>query len=348
MSSFGTLDTWLILVSLLLLLRHDSLYLFNIEEAPESISSNELCIGYHLNQNFSYNRHVFVSYYYPVLKGRLRHPLSEYRTRIERYFNIVKIPTILFTQKRYLRLLNITIVPSNIIINEKYDSPYEICNLFKYREKYLKIASVMSKTENYVVTDVFGAIWNLKVCLVKEVLEKNLNYQYGHWIDIGMFKTDQYNSLNLSYTKRMDNIFNSIQDKILFGAIYSPKNFKIVPIAKYNIRKADYFIGSYFSGSRDAINNFYTEFFRLHDYFISKYQYVCRDEFIYSAYCIYHPHKCSFIHMKGNQCYSWHSTVGFLFESNPCKFPSRINYFNHTIKNGSKFLFEFSKPILDF
>lgn len=307
-------------------------------------------IPLHLQSNNQYssrkisNKHVFVSYYYPVLDGKQRHPLSVYQNNAQRFFKIIKLPTIVYTQRKYLKILNITHIPKNFVINEKYDSPYGVCNMIRYKEKYIKIAKRMKKTEHYIIRDIFAAIWNLKVCLLKEVLD-NSDYNIIHWLDIGIFKNDDYIGHSLHDTSRIDRVYQRIGDKIFFGSLYPIRNFEIQPIWHYTIKRHEFFTGGYFCGSRNAIINFHNEFFKIHDFFVKRLQYVCREEYLYSTYCIYNPKNCSFIHMYGNKCYAWTSAVGFIFASNPCNHSSSVNYFDYLYKDGKRYIYEYSMPL---
>lgn len=340
-------ECFILLVTLVIIMYHEFTNLEKQKNKYRELYEPELDLDSYFGRKPS-NDHIFVTYYYPVKTGKQRHTVEEYAARMERFFDIVKLPTIFYTQRRYLKQMNITSIPENIVINETYDSPYEICNLEKYRIQYKKIEILMNKTVGYAVTDVFGAIWNAKTCLVKEVLGYT-NYSYGHWIDIGMFKDNQYVGQKFNDTTRMDKIFTKIRDKILFGAIAQLSSFKVVPFEEYNINATDYFTGGYFGGSRKAINNFCKEVFIYHDYFLKKSQYVLREEFIYSAYCLYNPKNCSFIKMGGNGCLYWHSTIGFLFASNPCKFPPYVNYYDYWYsknkKKNEKFITEYSEHL---
>lgn len=297
---------------------------------------------------------VFVSCFFPVTTGKLRHPISVYHQRAQWFFNsyLSTTPLYIFTTHDGLTLLKNATVTSknnqsnpnykNIHFITKYQDVFDIPKIAQHKQQYEEIAVQMIKTECYVVNAQFGAIWNAKIIFFQEVIEQyEPNADFVFWVDIGVIKSDEFFKKKEPFMwpnrKRILRIFSTennttsgLLQRMLFFAenkcTRNPRN-----LDEMNIRNFGSFITAcFFGGPVEAAKFFIANYWKIHDTVIVKKQYVLREEMIMGAYSVLNKDKVFFINMKGSKCNMWHSVIGFISTYNLCQYSNEVLYYNNT------------------
>ena len=302
--------------------------------------------------NPKYYKMVFVSCFFPVTTGKLRHPISVYYQRAQLFFNsyFSITPLYIFTTNNGLAFLNNASSHNrksnpnykNIHFMTKYQDVYDIPKIAQYKQQYEDIAEIMMKTERYVVNAKLGAIWNAKMVFMQEIIEQyETNTDLVFWVDIGIVQSDDFfrkkkpfiwpiNDRISRVFSAEDNPSNGLVQRMVFFAdkkcISNPSN-----LDEINLPDFENFIGAcFFGGPIDALKHFLAEYWRIHDILMARKQYVLREELVMAAYCVLNKDRVFFINRKGSKCNKWFSVVAFISAYNLCQFSNEVMYLGPT------------------
>lgn len=125
-------------------------------------------------------KHIFISAFFPIAEGPMRHPLWLYKKRAVTLFNTFTRQETLYVYtseigKKFLLLKNklnytefLSKPPKDLQFRTvgplikfitKYQNAFEIPKIAKYRSKYKEIADRMMRTVKYPISTEIGAIW---------------------------------------------------------------------------------------------------------------------------------------------------------------------------------------------
>ena len=301
--------------------------------------------------NFDYKRHIsdkmaFVSCFFPIKEGIVRHSVEEYKSRASRLFKSfnTNIKLFVFTSNEGKDILQssrlnekkqIILPNSNVIFNTKYQNVFDIPKLSKYKNQYEKVAKIMQKA-GYNYSAEIGAIWNSKLIFLQEVIENySKTSKLFFWIDIGIVKDDEYFHKKMplewpsleriekifSFEVEQTNLSNSTIEKVytkkvLFWGIMR-KIIKPTSIENLDIGSYDYFVhAAFFGGPREMMISLLNEYWKIHDYVIVKDQCVLREELILGAYVALNKNYVFMINLEYSHCHNYHTCVGFIAKYN--------------------------------
>ncbi|OHS93908.1 hypothetical protein TRFO_39952 [Tritrichomonas foetus] len=272
-----------------------------------------------VEKKFIPDQNVFVSCYFPVTVGPMRHPLYVYFQRVQLLLNTFMGELFLFTTNEGKEIIGLNSNFSehpNIHVITKYQTVKELPKIRKNWPKYLRIEKEMLQSETYNVSAEIGAIWNSKLLFLEMILKKT-KAKYIHWIDIGIMKNDEMGNLTWPSTRRLAKLFEHNENRVLFSLSgYVDFNY-ISDLDETYIKNYEFVVASYFGGTLKAMNDFLETYWKLHDKFLQE-QFVLREEYIISTFCVYFPEKCIFIKTYESNCYMWHSAVSFISYFNTC------------------------------
>lgn len=299
-------------------------------------------------------RLAFVSCFFPIKSGKIRHPISEYKLKASKIFqNFPKsLLLYIFTTSEGNKILEEAKYINNskqsafynIKIITKYQSVFEIPEILKYKREYEEISEIMNREPLYKhnkrnISLEIGSIWNSKLIFLREVINQyNIYAKLIFWIDIGIFKNDEYFHKNQSLIwpsiERIEKIFSFQIDLNSLNIEYTQKMlFWVFPkkiqyknsLEKINLSDYDVFIhAAFFGGPRQVFLNFLNEYWKIHDTLIKQKQFVLREEFIFAAYVVLNKEKAFFINMGGSKCYIFHSSIGFISKFNLCNYKNKL------------------------
>lgn len=311
--------------------------------------------------NFDYankqynNKITFVSCFFPLKSGIIRHSIKYYKKKMSRLFNLFSenIKLFIFTSNEGKEILqnsrlnekNQSIpLSSNIKFITKYQTVFDIPRISKYQNQYEIVAKIMQKAVPYNISAEIGAIWNSKLVFIQEVIE---NYSkssiFFFWIDIAIVKTDEYFHMQIPLewpsSERIEKIFSFEVDqkntssekvytnKILFWgelkSIKKPESINNIDISKYEC----FVRAGFFGGTRKKMISFMSEYWKIHDFFLEKKQFVLREEFILGAFLALNKNDVFMIDKFSSKCLYLQSCVGFIAKYNLCKFNNFVHVF---------------------
>lgn len=304
-------------------------------------------------------KHVFVSAFFPIKEGVMRHPLWHYKKRANLLFDVfsphetlyvftpIEGKNFLLSEGNTSDILNdkkdvkIRTLKPNIKFITKYQSAYDISKIAKYKKSYEQIAELMNITEKYPVSAEIGAIWNSKLVIIEEVIN---NYEPTadliFWVDIGLIKTDDFFKNNISFiwpsTKRIEKIFtfkNSIgeiklRERIIFTNKKNCFKYNGGSPKAININKIEFVLAGFFGGERQTFKSFLKDYWVYHDLYLKRKQYVLREEKVISAYSIFNQDKVFFIHLRKCDCYIILSSLAFTSQYNLCNCTNSVYQLN--------------------
>lgn len=298
-------------------------------------------------------KHIFISAFFPIAEGPMRHPLWLYKKRAVTLFNTFTRQETLYVYtseigKKFLLLknkLNYTeflnkppkdlqfrTVGPNIKFITKYQNAFEIPKIAKYRSKYKEIADRMMRSVKYPISTEIGAIWNSKIAIIQEVMETyDPQADMVFWVDIGLIKNDEFFNKSLPYVwpspKRLEKIFSEsdLKDRIILTTRKQCVKLTSRSLYSFNINDLEFAYAGLFGGHKEAFKNFLDEYWTYHDIFLKKNQFVLREEKVFSVYSLFNPEKVFFFNMKQCNCYDYINSLAFTSQYNLCNCSNLVN-----------------------
>lgn len=326
---------WKEIILVIYFLGHLVIYLF---------SSKSFCgqTKFEMNLSPSLPKFCFVSSFFPIVNGTMRHSVEEYRERTNRLLNHFRDNVLyIFTNDKGFALLDLNRTNkkfSNIKILKVLPSIYHIPKIKKFKRQYDFIAEKMRLTEQYVVSSEIGANWNSKFFFLEHIIKyAQPTFPLIFWIDIGILKkTDIFQQklpFIFPYNLRISKIFGYPNHPYLQKLIFvSRLNFAKIKISNnyLDLSSAEYLIAAgFFGGPKNLMIDLIHQYWKIHDLLIAQKQYVLREEFILAVFCIQNKNSVFFINFaKPGICYIWHSFVTFFSKYNICSLPNSVFHFN--------------------
>lgn len=314
-------------------------------------------------------KYAFVSCYYPIKSGRIRHTIDEYKYRISKLFDVFNksLQLFIFTNNEGRQILessrivdNRTIpFESNIKMIIKYNSVFDIPKIAERRAEYEEIGEIMQKSCNYNVSAEIGGIWNAKIIFLQEVIENySSDSKLFFWVDIGIFKTEDMARKIVPNewpcVRRIEKIFafetnpqspvKTYTNKILIWALVRPFE-RARSIDQVNINAYERFVmAGFMGGPREKMLYLLNEYWKIQDVVIKKKQFVLREELMLGGYMTLNKNDVFLFNTNGKQrCSIGESCIGFTYHSNVCRFENSVYVY---VTRGGRYL-PVEKPLGD-
>lgn len=285
----------------------------------------------------------FISSFFPITSGILRHPISHYANSAKLLFSsfLPSIPLFVFTPNEGFESLRPSLPKEskNIHFITKYQNVFAIPQIAKYKEQYEFVNSL--KNQTYPVSAEIGAIWNSKLVLIPEVYEQIYPYaDFYFWIDIGIIKNTQFFQFSKPFVipdvHRILKIFSywdrsskqtHIYQKLLIGL----RKGKPFPIARNRIRFPFIrfkVLAGLFGGPVNIFKSLIPKYWQLHDYLLKKNQFVLREEFVLAALFLLTRGSVMLIPLSESNCSYFQAAAAFIASDNICHFTNRVFHIN--------------------
>jgi hypothetical protein len=155
-----------------------------------------------------------------------------------------------------------------------------------YRAEYMR-QELLDDQAAYKRPAKLYAIWNAKVCLLREVSCEHPK-SVIFWIDAGSLRDSKFEGIAFPDPARMLEVLPdaTTQGKMIFAfhkKIHIPRLF---PLRKYAARWVGA-IGGFFGGDFTALAEFYDRFWSIHDTLLAGGAFIGSDQELYTTYVVY-------------------------------------------------------------
>ena len=213
---------------------------------------------------------TIISIYFPLEKSK--HSSIYYEKWLKRMFQYVQSPIIFFTNDYMYNIIkfskNVTSSPITFI---RYDNIWEILKFVEterkknYTFQYKYFQNKKDPEKNLHNPELY-AVWNLKLFLCNMSATMNFyNSSFFIYTDSGAWRDGVFT--NWPDVDQVKRIHNKIGDKFLSGEIETFKTPTDLSIE-----------GTFFAGSRNAIKEYASEYYRVHDERLDNLQFVGKDQ----------------------------------------------------------------------
>jgi hypothetical protein len=239
--------------------------------------------------------------------------VSNYQHWIGNFLNIFVGDLIFYTNSLGLSMFPALKQKPNIQTRLIYSSPFDypcMRHLKTVYEAQVKIdpEATIHKPELY-------AIWNGKCCLTKEVSDEFWG-AVVFWIDSGSMREDIYRRIRFPNTERLNQLFpTGTNGKMVFAFGERSLAERMYPI---HIFRRDYVIGTFFGGDYKAIHWFYTVFWKVHDYFLGKGEFVGKEQNLMAVILVFASPTWIQPNYLARGCDPWFSTFSFYSNTTLC------------------------------
>lgn len=226
-----------------------------------------------VEHNGIYNStYVFVTSYFSIAKRK--HSNKNYIEWMDNFFSVINKSLIIFTDNN-----SISYIPPNNGKYVVYNSIFDIPCVSKYKGIYLN--QINLDPEKRLHSSELYAIWNAKICMLKKSTELYDKSVYI-WIDIGSSRW-KHSFKQFPDSEVID--FLSNLNSMFFFAVYNRK-FKKEKYPKLILE--NFLEGTSFGGNKRSIIEYYDIFWKVHDIFLNKGQFIGKDQTIFNTIPIYY------------------------------------------------------------
>jgi hypothetical protein len=237
-----------------------------------------------VHQNISIQDNSFTSYttivsiYYQLEKSKHSH--LGYDTWITNMLKSVEnAPLVMFTDRKsadfIIKRRKNKLQRTRIIIHETvFDVLKELGEKrgINYVENYLDVQNNLDP-ERIIHNPFLYAVWNLKSYFVQKVIEANpFQSKFFIYTDAGAWRSNVIpNWPDNQFIEKLD---QNLTNRVLIGQMsesYNEENY---------FSYSSIIQGTFFAGSSKAIQNYFVEFWRLHDDLLKKNQFLGKDQLI--------------------------------------------------------------------
>jgi hypothetical protein len=154
-------------------------------------------------------------------------------------------------------------------------------------------------------TSIF-AVWNGKTCFLKEISDEFPN-AVAFWIDSGSIRESIYHKKPFPDERRLDQLFLHGTDGRMVYAFFRDGH----PKRKYPVRmyRDGYAIGGFSGGDHRTIQTFFRMFWRVHNYFVDKGEFVGCEQCVLNTVFVYsEPSWIQPNYLTRSHCNPWFAT----------------------------------------
>lgn len=245
------------------------------------ISVISLFIYYFFTDNYIYlekiktnSTYLFVTAFFSF--SRKKHTNNDYIGWMNNYFRVIKSSVLIFSDVESVKLVPYN--RSNCIILK---SIYDLLCIKKY-EKWYKNQNSIDPERNKVNHSMeLYMVWNAKICLLKMATEL-YNASVYIWIDIGSFRKEYTytifpNTYVIDYLSKLNSMFFFVVNKKFIRKSIKPL-----------LIRGDFIEGGSFGGSKNCIKEYNNIFWKVHDYYLKRGEFVGKDQTLYNTIAIYY------------------------------------------------------------
>lgn len=295
--------------------------------------TNEEIIGNELQSKSQATNYVTIIAMYFHLPRNKRHNESDYGVWLNTFMQSVGSPLVMFCDRRSLNKLKI--LSEKFSVNTKFYVYENIWDLMRRLESYRNMSYVdnywnyqydLDPDKNrYIHHPNLYAVWGLKPFIAKLASDYNsFNSEYFVYVDSGSWRYGIFKEW--PYVDFMKQLAKIQRNRILIGQVGD----NLSDLVRKSIIQ-----GAVFSGTKQAIDTFYNNYYTIHDKRIKDGLFAAREEVImnFIAYKEYNNTVLKFQTSKFNKCKNVRRQW-FFFQH----FYANNNYFNCSLTRLS-FLF---------
>jgi hypothetical protein len=265
----------------------------------DSFASASVCSGY-----------VFVSCFY---RKRSKHSVDNYKVWVSDFLNIFEGCLFFYTNSAELQEFPALTSKPNIYPRVGYPDPFDIPCVRNLSSKYQE-QSQLDPDGGAHHPDLF-AIWNSKNCLLKEVSDE-FPTAVAFWIDSGSMREKIYHGLHFPNRERLNQLFARSTGGRMIYAFWRPGMLeRRYPVRMYRNVHA---IGGFFGGDHRAIQTFYRRFWRVHNYFMERGDYIGDDQHIINTILVYSEPSWIQPNYLAWKCDTWFASFSFYSNTKLC------------------------------
>lgn len=244
--------------------------------------------------------HLFVTAFFSFAKKK--HSNNDYIGWMSSFFDVIKTSLVIFSDKESVKL-----IPST---NNKYvivESIYTVPCIKKYLNVY-KNQNVKDPEGKKVDHSMeLYMVWNAKICLLNMATQM-YNSSVYIWIDIGSFRKEyaymDYPNMNvMNYLSQLNSMFFFVVHNQLFKKYSIPR-----------LETGTFIEGGSFGGNKESITKFHDLFWKVHDEFLNKGEFIGKDQTLYNTIAVYYSNDIVLFPMYGYfKCWNnkWFRYINF-------------------------------------
>jgi hypothetical protein len=228
-----------------------------------------------------------------------KHSHRQYKQWMINILKSVHSPMVIFVDEQSKNfILNIRLrmnFKTKIIV---YDNIWKIMNELEvsrnisYLNNYL-IKQNKLDPEKYIHNSNLYAIWNLKSYLCNKIVQENpFNSSFFIYTDIGAWRNEM-----IPYWPNnnfISSLVLKLNDRILFGQVNEVKEKNI----NYDHVNSDIIEGTFFAGSKKAIEKFYFNFYKIHDKRLKDGIFIGKDQITMNIYAFLDDKKNDVVRLR--------------------------------------------------
>ena len=166
---------------------------------------------------------------------------------------------------------------TTVHIRDDYQTPWEIPCIKPYEIVYKMQQHDIDPEKGYHSAELY-AIWNAKICLIKQVMEWNpFSTTHFVWADIGAFRK-KYNFKTWPDSEMVSKTISIVKDRMVFGLIGNDPFGSFPQVYDVDRFRIDMIQGGFFIGSVNIIPAYYKAFWALHDMSLEEKKFVGKDQ----------------------------------------------------------------------
>lgn len=274
--------------------------------------TKHLVIG---NQSFTVpnDKFIWVTAYFQLSQGS-KHSAGSFTSWITSFLNGFTGELFFFTTTKQMQFYRTITNRTNIHFITKYEEVWDIPCVSGMRELYKEQNKLYLGMAN---KEALFAIWNSKICLVKEISEL-FPKSIVMWIDAGSRREKRYKGMEFPNRERMWEIFPSgtTRGEMVF-AMYKLWMMHREPNMTFVSKNLA--IGGFLGGDYLAIHKFYDEFWRIHKYYGERKEYIGQDQYVFSTYMLYVGDSWVVPNFRSERgCNKWFATFSYFGDVNKC------------------------------
>ena len=278
------------------------LFKFSTEEKLQQLS----------NLTNPYQTSTVIAIYMELNKSK--HSVAKYDQWIKNIAVSVSSPLALVINRQgYLKIANLRIggITKYYVIDDIWVimKQLEIERNKSYIQNYLEKQNNLDREKSIHNANLY-AIWNLKCYIAYKIAQENpFNSKFFIYSDAGSFR--ERFVAHWPDTEFIENsLIRKLNDRILFGQIYTFDKFKSSKV----LENSDFIQGGFFAGTAKALQDFYTNYFSIHDERLSKGLFIGKEQILMNLVSfVFFNQSVVRLHTRGLPC-SFNYDPWFFFQ----------------------------------
>jgi hypothetical protein len=208
-----------------------------------------------------------------------------------------------------ISIKHITITRPNIHVRYCYPTVWDIPRIGKLKNAYRQQEKIDNQPGLSRPAELY-AIWNGKVSLLHEVSLEHPGCCV-FWIDAGSIRDFIFENIRFPNQERLVEVFpdKTTRGKMVFTFFRDIHMQRVFPLRLYSESVGA--IGGFFGGDFAALEEFYREFWRIHDTLLAQGVFVGADQEIFTTYLVYANETWVQANFETCCCDPWFATWSF-------------------------------------